>query len=199
MHYEEIKTLEDQVNTQGTKLWQKMNDNSKAVKMRAMFVQEHGGFFLQEGRWWKWKSPVDERNGYWLKRVDTGEKVFFENMTEFGEKNGLSSVKICELLNGKRKTYKGWTAVEIRAVKEGQGSFKKEKKAPKQKVAITKSITLIDTTTNQVIYVTNISQFAKLNNLDYGNLKKVAAGKMKSYKNLKLFNPLEKYTESPEG
>ena len=199
MHYEEIKTLEDQVNTQGTKLWQKMNDNSKAVKMRAMFVQEHGGFFLQEGRWWKWKSPVDERNGYWLKRVDTGEKVFFENMTEFGEKNGLSSVKICELLNGKRKTYKGWTAVEIRAVKEGQGSFKKEKKTPKQKVAITKSITLIDTTTNQVIYVTNISQFAKLNNLDYGNLKKVAAGKMKSYKNLKLFNPLEKYTESPEG
>ena len=199
MEYQEIKTLEDQVNTRGTKLWQRMNDNSKAEKMRSIFVQEHGGFFIQEGRYWKWKSPVDERNGYWLKRVDTEEKVFFENMTEFGNKHGLAPVKICELLNGKRKTYKGWTAVEIRAVKDRQGSFKKEKKEERVKIPITKTVTLIDTTTNQVLYVTNISQFAKLNNLDYANLKKLAAGKMKTYKNLKLFNPLEKYTESPEG
>jgi hypothetical protein len=27
------------------------------------------------------QSPVQQKNGYWLKRVDTGEKAFFENMT----------------------------------------------------------------------------------------------------------------------
>jgi hypothetical protein len=199
MHYQEIKTLEDMVNTRGSKLWTQMNDNSKAAKFRAAFVQQNGGFFIQEGRYWKWKSPVEEKNGYWLKRADTGEKVFFENMTEFGKQNGLTAVKICELLNGKRKTYKGWTAVEIRAVKETNGANVKEKKPKKKKIAITNSAIFIDTNTNEILQVPNISEFAKTNNLDYANLRKVATGKAKSYKNLKLFNPLEKYKESSEG
>lgn len=199
MQYEEIKTIEDQVNTKGSKLWLKMNDNSKAAKMRAHFVERYGGFFIADGRYWKWKSPVDEKNGYWLKRVDTGEKTFFENMSEFGRQNGLTPVKICELLNGKRKTYKGWTAVEIRPVKDGEGSHVKEKKEKKQKIRITKPATFVNKETGEIIHVLNVSQFAKLNNLDYGNLKKLVSGKMKSYKNLKLYNPLEKYTESPEG
>lgn len=199
MQYQEVKTLEEQVNTKGTKLWLQMNDNSKAAKMRSIFVQQHGGFFILEGRYWKWKSPVDEKNGYWLKRVDTEEKVFFENMTEFGKMHGLTPVKICELLNGKRKTYKGWTAVEIRAVKDGEGSHVKEKKPKTQKIKITKEATFVDGNTGKLIHVTNISQFAKANNLDYGNMKKLAAGKVKSYKNLKLYNPLEKYKESAEG
>jgi hypothetical protein len=199
MHYQEIKTLEDMVNTRGSKLWTQMNDNSKAAKFRAAFVQQHGGFFIQEGRYWLWKSPIEEKNGYWLKRADTGEKVFFENMTEFGKQHGLTAVKICELLNGKRKTYKGWTAVEIRAVKETNGANVKEKKPKKKKIAITNSAIFIDTNTNEILQVPNISEFAKTNNLDYANLRKVATGKAKSYKNLKLFNPLEKYKESSEG
>ena len=199
MQYQQLKTLEEQVNSRGTKLWLQMNDNSKAAKMRSIFVQQHGGFFILDGRYWKWKSPVDEKNGYWLKRVDTEEKVFFENMSEFAKNNGMTAVKICELLNGKRKTYKGWTAVEIRPVKDGEGSHKKEKKEKPKKIPITKSAILIDTSTGFTINVTNISQFAKANNLDYANMKKLVAGKLKSYKNLKLYNPLEKYKESPEG
>lgn len=197
--YHEQKTLEEQVNTRGTKLWTQMNDNSKATKFRAMFVQKNGGFFVQEGNYWIWKTPVDESNGYWLKRVDTGEKVFFSNMTEFAKQQGMTSVKICELLNGKRKTYKGWTAVEIRPVKQTEGANVKQKKPKKKKVKITNSAIFVDTTTNEVITVPNISEFAKNNNLDYANLRKVAIGKAKTYKHLKLFNPLEKYNESPEG
>jgi hypothetical protein len=199
MKYQELKTIEDQVNTKGSKLWTQMNDNSKALKMRTLFVQQHGGFFIQDGRYWKWKSPVEEKNGYWLKNIQTNEKVFFENMSEFGRNNGLTAVKICELLNGKRKTYKGWTAVEIREVKDGEGSYKKEKKPKKEKVSITKSAILVDMTTNELIHITNIFQFAKTNKIDYGHLKKVVSGKMKSYKNLKLYNPLEKYNASSEG
>ena len=133
MQYREEKTLETIVNTKGTKLWIKMNDNSKAQKNRNLFVQQHGGFFIKEGSYWKWKCEEDKLNGYWLKKVDTEEKVFFENMSEFGRNNGLTAVKICELLNGKRKTYKGWTAVEIREVKDGEGSYKKEKNQRKKR------------------------------------------------------------------
>ena len=196
MNYHEQKTLEETVNTRGTKLWTQMNDNSKAPKHRAVFVQQHGGFFVQENRYWVWKTPVQEQNGYWLKKVDTGEKVFFSNMSQFAKENGLTSVKICELLNGKRKTYKGWTAVEIRPIKETEGANVKAKEPTKKKVPITLSAIFVDITTNERINVQNISEFAKNNNLDYANLRKLAIGKAKTYKNLKLYNPLEEYNAS---
>lgn len=198
MGYLEEKSLWNQVNNHGSKLWTMMNDNSKAAKHRTRFVQEHGGFFTQQGRYWVWTNPVKEHNGYWLKRVDTEEKVFFENMSAFGEQHGLSAVKICELLNGKRKTYKGWTAVEVRAVKDGVGSHEKLEEPKAKKIIPVKTATFQDINTGEVFTVSNLKQFSKLNNLDYGAIKKLAQGKAKTHKNLKLYNPLEKYGVSPE-
>ena len=198
MYYYKEKTLEEMVNQRGSKLWIMMNDNSKASRNRAEFIANNGGFFTQHKTGWVWTTPVTEKNGYWLKRVDTGEKTFFENMSEFAKKNGMTAVKVCELLNGKRKTYKGWTAVEIREVKDSVGSFEKEKEPEKPKVMVTKQYTLIDTTTNQLLHIDNLSQFAKKTNLDYGNLKKLVNGKVKTYKNLKVYDPLAQYKVSPE-
>ena len=191
MEIRELKTLEDEVNTKGSRIWYKMNDNSKAKFNRENFTKEHGGFFSYQNRMWIWTSPVQERNGYWLKKVDSEEKVFFENMTEFGNKHGISPVKICELLNGKRKTYKGWTAVNLRPVKDGTGSNVKEKEKPKEKVMVTNGAMFQNTVTKEVFYIENISKYAKDNNISKSNLYKVATGKAKSYKNLKLYNPLE--------
>jgi hypothetical protein len=193
MEYREQRTLEEAVNTRGSRLWTKMNDNSKSEKNRQLFVEENGGFFVREGRYWKWNTPVKEKNGYWLKRADSGEKVFFENMTKFGNENGLTAVKICELLNGKRKTYKGWTAVEIREVKDSVGSNEKLKEPKKDKIKITMGAVLQDITTGEILNISSIADFAKDNNLDYANLRKLAVGKAKTYRNLKLFNPIEKY------
>jgi hypothetical protein len=198
MEYHEQQTLQDRVNTKGTKLWVKMNDNSKAAKNRAAFISEHGGFFSQGPGGWIWNTPVQEQNGYWLQRVDTGEKVFFSNMKEFGDKYDIHSVKICELLNGKRKTYKGWTAVEIREVKDGVGRVEKAQEEKAEKILVTKEATFVDRTTGQVIHVPNIGQFARDNNIDKNALYKLARGKLKSYKNLKLFNPFEKYEGSSD-
>jgi hypothetical protein len=198
MEYIELRTIEQAVNTRGTKLWTKMNDNSKSESNRHRFVQEHGGFFVREGRYWKWNTPVTERNGYWLKRVDTGEKTFFSNMAEFAEQQGMTSVKVCELLNGKRKTYKGWTAVEVREVKDDVGPRIKEKEEKPKKVGITKAVTFYNRVTKEIIPVSNVSEFAKANNIDSNALYKVSRGALKSYKNLELYNPLKIISDSPE-
>jgi hypothetical protein len=198
MEYHKEKTLEDTVNTKGTKLWVMMNDNSKSTKHRAQFISTHGGFFIKDGRYWKWTNPIAEKNGYWLKRVDTEEKTFFRNMSEFAESQGMTAVKICELLNGKRKTYKGWTAVETREVKDSVGSYEKLEEPKAKTVMTTKMYMLVDTTTNTVMNIPNLSQFAKQNNLDYSALKKLVNGRAKTYKNLKVYNPLEKYKDSQE-
>lgn len=193
----ESRSLEESVNTRGTKLWTQMNDNSKSAKARNHFVQEHGGLFRREGRYWKWVTDVATKNGYWLKRVDTEDKVFFENMKEFAEANGLTSNKICELLNGTRKTYKGWTAVEIRPIMD-VGPRVKLKEPVRKKVIKTKSVVFVDITTNEVIPVTNLKEFSRNNKLCYSSVKNLATGRAKTYKNLKLYNPLDGYKDSPE-
>ena len=198
MAYSEEKSIWEEVNRKGSRLWISMNDNSKAAKQRALFVQQHGGFFKQEGRYWIWVNPVKEHNGNWLKRVDTGEKVFFENMTEFGKLHGLTPVKICELLNGKRKTYKGWTAVETRAVQETVGSRVKLEEPKKKKIVPVKTVVFQDKDTGEVFTVTNLKDFSRKTGIDYGSLKKLANGKAKSCKNLKLYNPIAGYQLPPE-
>lgn len=190
MEIHNIKTLEDEVNRKNSKLWLRMNDNSKAKFFRDNFVKENGGFFKQNGKHWYWVSQREVNNGYWLKRVDTDEKVFFENMSEFGAQNGLTAVKICELLNGKRKTYKGWTAVELRPVKETSGQHIKEKKIVK-KVKTYNGATFQNIATKEIFYIENIAEYARQHNINKSNLYKVSIGKMKSYKGLKLYNPMD--------
>lgn len=189
MKYQELRTLEDAVNKRGTKLWTMMNDSSKAAKQRDIFVAEHGGFFKREGRYWKWICPEDEQNGYWLINIKTNQKEFFSNMSEWAIAHGMTAVKVCELLNGKRKTYKGWTAIELRDVKETTGSHVKVKKAKRKKVAITKDITFQHIETKQIYHTQNIANFAKEHGLDRKSLYKVANGKAKSHKNFVLYNP----------
>lgn len=186
-----LKTLEEQVNRKNSPLWIKMNDNSKSSLFRKKFVEQHGGMFEKQGRFWKWITPVRISNGYWLVKAETGEKVFFENMTEFGKQNGISPVKICELMNGKRKTYKGWTAFELREVKDTPGSHVKEKEPKPQKVKIFNGASFQNINTKEVFYIENISEYAKINNLSKSDLYKLARGKIKTYKGLKLFNPLD--------
>jgi hypothetical protein len=191
MEIRTLKTLEEQVNRKNSPLWLRMNDNSRSKLFRDKFVKDNGGMFEKDGRYWVWISPTKINNGYWLKRVDTDEKVFFQSMKEFGEKNGLSSVKICELLNGKRKTYKGWTAVELREVGERTGQKIKEKAPEPVKVKVFEGATFQNIKTKEVFYIENISEYARLNNFSSSDLYKVARGKAKSYKGLKLFNPLD--------
>jgi hypothetical protein len=198
MQYHEEKSVWDEVNRRGSRLWSQMNDNSKSALHRQKFVADHGGFFTRNGRYWSWTNPVKEHNGYRLKRVDTGEVVFFESMKEFGDLHGLTAVKICELLNGKRKTYKGWTAFELREVKDGVAGYVKMKEPKKKKTIIGKTITLQDKVTGEVFTVTNLKEFSRNNDLDYAAVKKLAKGKVKSHKNLKLYDPLAQYKDSPE-
>jgi hypothetical protein len=188
----------DDINRRNSKLWSMMNDNSKAAKNRAKFVQQNGGFFTQEGRYWIWTNPVKEQNGNWLKRADTGEKFFFENLTEFGKLHGLTPVKICELLNGKRKTYKGWTAVEVRPVQDRTGSREKIEEPKKQQIKVHKSAIFQNKTTGELVTVSNLKQFAESNNIDYGCIKKLSNGKVKSCKNFQLYDPLAAYKPSSE-
>lgn len=186
MHRERIVDLEERINRRNTKLWFMMNENSRSHLHREKFVQDNGGMFYKNDRGeWMWKNDYVVKNGYWLKRKDTGEKVFFENMSEFCRKNDLSIVKICEIMNGKRKSYKGWEPVEIRAVKDGPGSHKNIGTNPannKKYEVVTQTAIFKNWLTNEIVLVNNIPEFAQKINGQKKELYLVAQGKKKSYK-----------------
>lgn len=189
LEYINITTPQEAVNQKGSRYWIQMNDNSRAKTARENFVNQYGGFFRLEKKIWIWVSPVQQQNGYWLKNIHTEEKVFFSNMAEFAKLQGMTSGKICELLNGRRKTYKGWTAVELRPVKDSVAQHVKAKEVKKKLIGVPKTVNLQNMDTNEVIFVTNIKQFAKENKLFPGSLYKLLNGKVKTVKNFKLHTP----------
>lgn len=186
MHRERIVHLEERVNKRNTKLWFMMNENSRASLHREQFVQENGGMFYKNDRGeWLWKNDYIVKNGYWLRKKDTGEKIFFENMSEFCRANDLSIVKICEILNGKRKSYKGWEPVEVRPVKDGPGGHKKIGENPDDKKKyeiVTKTAIFKNWKTNEIILVTNLSEFSKKINGSAKDIYLVADGKKHSFR-----------------
>ena len=85
--------------------------------------------------------------------------------------------------------------VKVEEKKEDKAEEKKqeekvEEKKP-EKILITKEVIFYDRATKQKIMVKSIGEFANQYNLDKQNLYKVANGKMKSYKNLELYNPFK--------
>jgi hypothetical protein len=190
MHRERIVDIGERVNKRNTKLWFMMNENSRSALHREQFVQNNGGLFYKNDRGeWMWKNDYIVKNGYWLMRQETGEKVFFENMSEFCRKNDLSIVKICEIMNGKRKSYKGWVPVEVRPVKDGVGSHKNVGENPDLKPKyeiVTQTAIFKNWATNEIVLVTNIPEFAEKIKGQQKELYLVAQGKKKFYKDWTL-------------
>jgi len=195
MHRERIVEIEERVNKRNTKLWFMMNENSRSALHREQFVKDNGGMFYQNDRGeWLWRTEFALKNGYWLQRQDTGEKVFFENMSEFCRKHDLSIVKICEILNGKRKSYKGWIPVEIRPVKDGPGQYKNIGENPENKKkyeVVYQSAIFKNWLTNEIVLVTNIPEFANKIKGDPKELYNLAQGKKKFYKEWTLATSTE--------
>lgn len=195
MHKERIVDIAERVNKRNTKLWFMMNENSRAPLHRDQFVKEHGGMFYQNEKGeWIWRTEFALKNGYWLRKRDTGEKVFFENMSEFCRKHDLSIVKICEIMNGKRKSYKGWEPLEIRPVKDGPGSHKNIGENPdtkKKYEVVYQSAIFKNWLTNEIVLVTNIPDFANRISGDFKELYNLAQGKKKFYKEWTLASSSE--------
>ena len=44
----------EQVNRRNSRLWVKMNEDAKSHHFRNRFIENHGGKFVKEGKYWKW-------------------------------------------------------------------------------------------------------------------------------------------------
>jgi hypothetical protein len=88
-------------------------------------------------------------------------------------------------MNGKRKSYKDWEAVEVRPVKDGPGGKKNVGENPENRPkfeTVTQTAIFKNWKTNEIVLVTNIPQFAAKINGQEKELYQVARGQKKFYK-----------------
>jgi len=122
----------EQVNRRNSRLWIKMNEDAKSHHFRNRFIENHGGKFVKEGRYWKWiaidfekliiedfenkvkefKAPEPvikvERGKNYVFQNKEGNEVYIKNLLEYCMDNKLVRGAMYDLMTGKRKTYKGY-------------------------------------------------------------------------------------------
>lgn len=51
-------SIYDKINVQHSWAWTRFNDNSRAESIRRTFVEEHGGEFRHNGKWYEYFPPI---------------------------------------------------------------------------------------------------------------------------------------------
>jgi len=121
----------DHVNKRNSRTWIRLNEDAKSGMFRNKFIQQFGGKFVKEGRYWKWleldfekiflqeieekikefKIPepvIKVERGKSFVFTKNGEEVYVKNLLEFCMDNKLVRGAMYDLMSGKRKTYKGY-------------------------------------------------------------------------------------------
>lgn len=108
----DIKKL---INIKNSREWTKANDSTNSKKYRDAFVQKYGGCFVKKGSIWLWNEKTEEKEQptkLWLFYRQDGVAFTVENFMEFCRNHNLNKSAMYDVMNGKRKSHKGFTKVE---------------------------------------------------------------------------------------
>lgn len=106
----------DHANKKHTFTWTKLNDDSRKNYFRKEFLKEFGGHFLPENNGCvAWEGEIKQKTPpvRIISLINPqGIEVQVENFTKYCRENDLSRSAMYEVLKGKRKQHKGFTAKE---------------------------------------------------------------------------------------
>lgn len=99
----------NEVNVKNSATWIACNDDSRSNYWRNLFIEQNGGEFIKNGRYWQWKQEEQFRIYHYYLFTDVNNNVVkIDNMSEYCKKNNLSRSALYEVMSGKRKQYKGY-------------------------------------------------------------------------------------------
>ena len=108
------------VNRRNTKTWVKMNDDSKSHIWRSKFIQEHGGEFIKNGRFWEWQTihssvtdEVIEQTPMYEFKDSEGKTYLVDNLMKFCREHDLNKSAIYKVMGGERNHHKGFTCRKV--------------------------------------------------------------------------------------
>ena len=104
----------EEVNKPNSSTWTRINDDSRKQHFRKEFLQKFGGEFIPRNNGFvEWKR-AEEKKTQPVRIISVinpeGIEVQIENFTKYCRDNDLSRSAMYEVLKGKRKQHKGFTA-----------------------------------------------------------------------------------------
>ena len=112
------------VNKPNTREWGLFNENSRGASNREKLIQKHGGSFTKIGKNWVWNYKIKKnivfpnsakKRNIFIFTDKQGIKYITDNFESFCRDRDINTSAMHEVVNGKRKTFKGFTAERIRA------------------------------------------------------------------------------------
>ena len=112
----------DNVNKRNTREWAFFNGNSRGATNRAKFIEKHGGEFKRVGVEWIWESRVrktiefshtKKKRTIYIFTDQEGIKYITDNFTGFCKDRNINDSAMYDVINGKRKRFKGFTVERI--------------------------------------------------------------------------------------
>jgi hypothetical protein len=107
------------INKNNSREWVKCNDDAKAARNRENFINEHGGVFIRNGRYWRWKEEIIKKDGndnskkeYIFINKD-GIEFIVNNFSKFCRQNDLNKGAMFKVLSGARGHHKGFTVKRL--------------------------------------------------------------------------------------
>lgn len=116
------------------------------------------------------KISAEKTAKYFLLKSPTGEIVSGKNIRKFCRENELDHRSIFNVMNGVRKSHKGWSLLETEKI----GNEAKVEKLSKE--------FLLKSPTGEIIKGKNIREFCRNNNLKPGSICRVLNGKANHHK-----------------
>jgi hypothetical protein len=116
------------VNKRNTREWALFNGNSKASQNREKLVQKHGGEFKRTPNGWIWESGVKKiiqftnpkkKRTIFIFTDKDGIKYITDNFTGFCKERKINDSAMYDVINGKRKSFKGFTVERIQPEDKG--------------------------------------------------------------------------------
>jgi len=112
----------DNVNKRNSREWSLFNENSRGENNRARFVEKYGGEFVKINKSWVWNSRVKKKMDFahtkkkrtiYIFTDKDGIKYITDNFTSFCKDRNINDAAMYDVINGKRKSFKGFTVERI--------------------------------------------------------------------------------------
>ena len=110
------------VNRRNTREWAFFNGNSRGEQHRNKLIEKHGGYWEKKGREWYWHNNTVKTLNFpnttkpraiFLFTNKDGTNYITDNFTGFCREHSINASAMHEVLQGKRKQFKGFVVTRF--------------------------------------------------------------------------------------
>ena len=110
------------INTRNTREWVRCNEDTYASRWREKFIEQNGGEFVPNGRYWQWhekatikeeKNDVANQKPLYIITKPDGGQVTIDNLSKFCRENQLNKSTMYLVMNGKRNHHKHFKCSKV--------------------------------------------------------------------------------------